>query len=133
MDYIKIIVEGFIEVIGLIPTSLILQLLPSIQNASIKNQLVTISPLPIIVVFIVYIFIAIFIIRDNFKESISAPRVMSIKLFGWIIAIMVIISVFKNPLFDNLEVIPETMVWLVVVGIGNTIAYYKNKRESNGR
>lgn len=127
MKYIKYILEGFVEVIGLIPTSLILQSVLNIPNFLIKNKLVTISPIPIIVVSIVAIVIIITVMKQIFIESIKNTKTVTIKTIGWIIALFVIIFVFNNPLFSNLEVIPEVLIWLVVVGLGNLIAYYKNK------
>jgi hypothetical protein len=88
---------------------------------------VTISPIPIIVVSIVAIVIIITVMKQIFIESIKNTKTVTIKTIGWIIALFVIIFVFNNPLFSNLEVIPEVLIWLVVVGLGNLIAYYKNK------
>ena len=116
MRYIKYVIEGFIEVIGLLPLALILGLLETQIN---YNFLPT-----IVMVFIVYIIIAIVVAKENFIESVKNRRAVVIKAIGWVIALVIIIFAFNNPLFSKSEVIPETVIWVIIVAIGNIIGYW---------
>lgn len=116
----KHIIEGFVEIIGLLPFALILRLLETQINSNL---------LPAIAAFfVVYIIIAIVVVKEKFIESVKNRKAVAIKAVGWIIALIIIIFAFSNPLFSKSEVIPETIIWLVVVGLGNLITYYKNRR-----
>ena len=136
MRYIKYVIEGFVEVIGLLPLALILRALSSTPNSPLFNlpSLVNVKPSMIVFIYLIYAVygvVVIVAITKLFDKSIKKPRAISIKAVGWIIALIVIIFIFNNQLFSNSEVIPEVRIWLVVVGLGNLIAYYKNRRRSN--
>lgn len=113
----KQVIEGFVEVIGLLPLALILSLLEAQVNSDFLSA--------IVMVFVVYIVIAIVVIKEKFIESVKNRRAVVIKSVGWIIALVIIIFVFNNPLFSKSEVIPETVIWFIVVAIGNIIGYLK--------
>lgn len=111
------VIEGFVEVIGLLPLALILHLLETQVNSNFLPAIAT--------VFIVYIVIAIVVIKKKFIESVKNRKAVVIKSVGWIIALIIIIFVFNNPLFSKSEVIPETAIWIIIVAIGNIIGYLK--------
>lgn len=111
------VIDGFVEVIGLLPLALILHLLETQVNSNFIPAIAT--------VFVVYIIIAIVVIKKKFIESVKNRKAVVIKSVGWVIAIVIIIFVFNNPLFSKSEVIPETAIWLIIVAIGNIIGYLK--------
>jgi hypothetical protein len=138
MRYTKYIIEGFVEVIGLLPLTLILHALSSAPNLPIFNlpTLVTVKPYMIALIYLIYAIYGIIVviaIVKLFDKSIKRSKALCIKAVGWVTALIVIIFIFNNQLFSNSEVIPEVCIWLIVVSAGNIIAYYKNKKRSNGK
>ncbi len=138
MRYIKYVIEGFVEVIGLLPLALILQTLSSTPNSPLFNlpSLVNVKPSMILFIYLIYAVygvVVIVAITKLFDKSIKKSKVFSIKAFGWVIALIVIIFIFNNQPFNNSEVIPEVLIGFIVVGLGNLIAYYKNRWRSNGK
>ena len=115
----KHIIEGLVEVIGLLPLALILHLLKIQANSNFLPA--------IVMIFIVYIVIAIVVIKEKFMESIKNRRAVVGKAVGWFVAIFIISFVFNSPLFSKSEVIPEAVIWLIIVAIGNSIGYLRRK------
>ena len=138
MRYIKYVIEGFVEVIGLLPLALILRALSSTPNSPLFNlpSLVNVKPSMIVLIYLIYAVygvVVIVAITKLFDKSIKKSKALSIKAVGWVIALIVIIFIFNNQLFNNSEVIPEVLIWVMIICIGNIIAYYKNRRRSNGK
>lgn len=111
------VIEGFVEVIGLLPFALILRLLETQVNSNFLPATV--------VVFIAYIVIAIVVIKEKFTDSVKNLRAVVIKAIGWTIALALIIFAFNTPLFSKSEVIPEITIWFIIVAMGNIIGYMK--------
>jgi uncharacterized protein YacL len=138
MKYIKYIIEGFVEVIGLLPLALILHILSSTPDSPLFKlpSLVNVRPSMIVLIYFIYTIYSVIVIvaiTKLFDKSIRSSKALSIKAVGWIIALVVIIFVFNNQLFNNSEAIPEVLIWLIVVCIGSIITYYKNRRRDNGK
>ena len=138
MRYIKYVSEGFVEVISLLLFYLILYLLSIVSNLPLfkLHSLVNVKTSMIDLTYMIYAIyggIAIWLIKGKFDKTIKTPKILSIKAVGWIIALFVIIFIFNNQLFNNSEVIPEVLIWVMIVCIGNIITYYKNRRRDNGK
>jgi len=111
MNYIKHLIEGFVEIIEVLPFVLILQLLIHYANPTFL--------LPIITVLIVYIFIILETNKSIFYRTIKTRKTMAVKAIGWLIALVIIIFIFNNKIFTNSEVIPETIIWITIVVLVN--------------
>jgi len=107
MNYIKYLIEGFVEIIGLLPFALILQFLIHYAKSPFL--------LTIIVVLIVYIITIFATIKSIFYKTIKTRKTMTVKAIGWIIALIIIVFIFNNEIFTNSEVIPETIIWVTIV------------------
>jgi len=121
MNYIKYLIEGFVEIIGVLPFALILQLLIHYAKSPFL--------LSIIVVLIVYIITIFVTIKSIFYKTIKTRKTMTVKAIGWIIALIIIVFIFNNEILTNSEVIPETIIWITIVVFVN----FKQLKALKGR
>jgi len=121
MNYIKYLIEGFVEIIGVLPFALILQLLIHYAKSPFL--------LSIIVVLIVYIITIFVTIKSIFYRTIKTRKTMTVKAIGWIIALIIIVFIFNNEILTNSEVIPETIIWITIVVFVN----FKQLKALKGR
>jgi len=111
MKYIKYLIEGFVEIIGLLPFALILQFLIHYAKSPFL--------LSIIAVLIIYIIIIFVTIKSIFYKTIKTRKTMAVKAVGWFIALIIIVFIFDNKTFADSEVIPETIIWITIVVLVN--------------
>ena len=125
----KYVIEGFLETISSLIPSLIFLLFRVVLNPPLfkLKSIVNVKPSMIslsILIYIVGYVIVLFVIFKTFDKSIKMPRQMAIKAVGWLIAV-IMLFVFNDRLFTNLDVLPETIISIAVVILGNIFAYHK--------